>query len=413
MSAQSAIFNPSQTTSAASGDGFSVPRMTTAGRLAINFTSIDEGMMVYDTDINSLFTWNGAAWSAVGGSAAGIEGSVQYKEGSATSGDSVLVWEKAPTNRLKVGTVEIWTGAAATNFNTAVGQGTLSFTTGGLGGNTAVGAYAGDGISTASYCTAIGIGAMNGGLPIHDGVNNTAIGAYSMGQSAQISGTDNVAVGYSSHIFLGSGSRNVGVGSEANWATTGGNAMVGVGYQANRSNTTGYNNVAVGSEALRQNVSGAENVAVGTGAARNITGDYNTAIGSNALYSATTGGVNTAVGFSAMNSNVSGNYNAAFGAASGLVISTGSHNTMVGYSAGLTTTSGSENIIIGSNAAASTASVSNELVIGSSARWVATNGNATTLFTTATTGAVTLGQARGYIRINLNGTLYKIPVYGN
>ena len=37
MSAQSAIFNPTNTTSAATGDGFSVPRLTTTGRLAITF----------------------------------------------------------------------------------------------------------------------------------------------------------------------------------------------------------------------------------------------------------------------------------------------------------------------------------------------------------------------------------------
>ena len=63
MSAQSAIFNPSQTTSAATGDGFSVPRLTTTGRLAITFGVSDTGMRVYDTTLDNLFIWNGTAWT--------------------------------------------------------------------------------------------------------------------------------------------------------------------------------------------------------------------------------------------------------------------------------------------------------------------------------------------------------------
>ncbi|NBT76356.1 MAG: hypothetical protein EBT15_10400, partial [Betaproteobacteria bacterium] len=65
MSAQSFIYNPTATTSAATGDGYAVPRTTTAGRLAISFTTVDKGMMVYDTDLNNLFIWNGTAWESV------------------------------------------------------------------------------------------------------------------------------------------------------------------------------------------------------------------------------------------------------------------------------------------------------------------------------------------------------------
>ena len=59
--------------------------------------------------------------------------------------------------------------------------------------------------------------------------------------------------------------------------------------------------------------------------------------------------------------------------------------------------------------------ISNELSIGSASagQYVATNGGATTYFATATAGAVVLGLAQGFIRINLNGTFVKIPVYGN
>ena len=96
MSAQSAIFNPSQTTSAASGDGFSVPRLTTTGRLAISFTTADKGMMVYDTTLNNLFIWTGAAWESVPASGdAGANGSVQYNDNGIIAGAANLQYDKA------------------------------------------------------------------------------------------------------------------------------------------------------------------------------------------------------------------------------------------------------------------------------------------------------------------------------
>jgi hypothetical protein len=53
------------------------------------------------------------------------------------------------------------------------------------------------------------------------------------------------------------------------------------------------------------------------------------------------------------------------------------------------------------------------LSIGGTTAYVATNGAAATYFPTATVGAVVLGSALGFIRILLNGTFVKIPVYGN
>ena len=104
MSAQSAIFNPSQTTSAASGDGFSVPRLTTTGRLAISFTTADKGMMVYDTTFNNLFIWNGSAWESVPASGdAGADGSVQYNDNGVVSGAANFFWNKV-NQKVGIGT---------------------------------------------------------------------------------------------------------------------------------------------------------------------------------------------------------------------------------------------------------------------------------------------------------------------
>ena len=65
MSSQSSLYNPTERTLAATGDGFSVPRLTTAGRTAIALTPSDKGMMVYDTTLTTLCLWNGVAWEFI------------------------------------------------------------------------------------------------------------------------------------------------------------------------------------------------------------------------------------------------------------------------------------------------------------------------------------------------------------
>ena len=71
MSSQSYIFNPTERTLAAAGDGFSCPRLTTAGRTALSLTVGDKGMMVYDTTLTDLCIWNGTAWEFIGDSSNG------------------------------------------------------------------------------------------------------------------------------------------------------------------------------------------------------------------------------------------------------------------------------------------------------------------------------------------------------
>lgn len=47
--------------------GFILPRLTTAQRTATGFVSVlgpaDNGLLVYDTDLSTVFTWDGSAWS--------------------------------------------------------------------------------------------------------------------------------------------------------------------------------------------------------------------------------------------------------------------------------------------------------------------------------------------------------------
>jgi hypothetical protein len=74
MSSQSFIFNPTERTLAASGDGFSLPRLTTAGRLALVLGPGDRGMMVYDTSLSTPYWWTGVAWATFSGGAVYSQG---------------------------------------------------------------------------------------------------------------------------------------------------------------------------------------------------------------------------------------------------------------------------------------------------------------------------------------------------
>jgi hypothetical protein len=94
MSANAAIFNPTESTSAATGDGFACPRMTTAGRLGITFTTLDRGMMVYDTTLNSLFIWNGSAWELIDGTGTSSNTQVLFNDNGAPAGDPTMVFDK-------------------------------------------------------------------------------------------------------------------------------------------------------------------------------------------------------------------------------------------------------------------------------------------------------------------------------
>jgi hypothetical protein len=65
MSSQSYLFNPTERTLAAAGDGFSCPRLTTTDRNALSLGVNGKGMMVYDVTIQSLCIWDGSSWSIV------------------------------------------------------------------------------------------------------------------------------------------------------------------------------------------------------------------------------------------------------------------------------------------------------------------------------------------------------------
>ena len=374
MSANAAIFNPTESTSAATGDGFSCPRLTTTGRLAISFGVNDKGMMVFDTTLNNLFIWNGTAWESVPGSGDSSDTQVIFNDNGNLAGDPGLLYQKS-LQRLTVGTnVDIWRGGLNDGTSTAVGSRTLETTAAGATGNTAIGYRAMYRALTASENVAVGVNALSANF--FTGIGNVAVGNGAL-QSATVS--DLTAVGTSALAL----------------------------------NTTGTNNTAVGRSALAANLTGLQCTAVGMNALAGLqTGTGNTAFGFQAINTGTGGSNNVAVGVSALLAGGGGNNSTAVGN-NALLASTNGANTALGSGAGANITTGINNICIGVSASASAAGISNELSIGSSGNFVATNGAAATYFATATAGAVVPGNCQGFIRILLNGTFVKIPVYGN
>jgi hypothetical protein len=88
-----------------SSQGFLPPRMTTSQRQAIN--SPEKGLMVFDNDLNSLFTYNGTQWVSAEASANtwNVAGNTTINEttdfiGSVNAADLVVKTQNAEVMRV-------------------------------------------------------------------------------------------------------------------------------------------------------------------------------------------------------------------------------------------------------------------------------------------------------------------------
>jgi hypothetical protein len=384
-----------------------------------------------------------------------------FNDNGVLSGHVGLTYNKT-LNELYVDTIEISQGLTKGVGNTLIGNGVSSSTTG--GNNTCVGKGAAPSLTSGTQNVVIGVDTLASALASVGCVaigyqalasDNSTTGVVAIGSGAleNLAGTaaTHVAIGFQSQRFTttetgcttlgylagrgkaagnGIGVRNTAIGRNALYngtSATSDNVAIGAESMGNSADAagshTGVRNIAIGTNTMRgpgggATISASDNVAVGNGTLSGVTtagacvivgaasgaaittGDGNTIVGGGAGQSVTTGASNTIIGRNA-------------GWTFGFGLTTGANNIYIGETAGSNATTGSSNICIGRASNLSGATVSNELVIGSAANFVATNGAAATYFPTATAGAVVLGNAQGFIRINLNGTLVKIPVYGN
>ena len=368
------------------------------------------------------------------GSGLGTNGQVLTSDGTnatwqdASGGSSVSMTEDAANYSLYIGSnTPTITGSNQFERNTAVGVNALNsldvnVTNPSL--NTAIGAQAGEQLTTADYCTFVGAEA---GQNITTASYNTAVGARA---GRGVAGTGNTYLGYFAGEYSNSSKDNqVMIGQSAGndcWADSavgiGVAAMsdgnhyrsVAVGYDAlgRYSTSNAYYNVAIGYGALDGTYSGdgqtvvgyladsnyGNGMAIGYGAICTGTsstaigyqvmatasngsdyntivgyragydmdgGDFNTFMGYQAGYAGGSGNTNTGIGSTALDALTSGSFNVGVGGGAGGGITTGSDNICIGTGAGTNgLTTGSNNIVIGRQIDPSSTSVSNEITLG-------------------------------------------------
>jgi hypothetical protein len=166
---------------------------------------------------------------------------------------------------------------------------------------------------------------------------NTALGA-NAGDSVT-SGTDNVAIGFNAGTAITTGGQNIAIGRNALQVATSAIGNVAIGHQA-LTGASASQTTAVGFNALSALTSGVRNTAVGFFAGGSVvTGTDNTFIGFGAGDS-NTGSASTLVGANAGNALTLGGANVFIGANAGDSVTTGFNNTIIGDVSGTASLTG-------------------------------------------------------------------------
>ncbi len=400
----------------ATDKGILVPRMTTAQRTAI--ASPATGLLVYDTDTNAFWFYNGTTWTTIGGGVSTLiadadndtkvqveknpdEDIIRFDLGG--SENMVLRKNAGGFTRLELpsanSSIFIGLGAGQANttgsFNTVTGYRAFFSNTTGFS-NTVSGFEALfdniDGIDN----TAIGVKAMNENT---NGDANTAIGLHSLYNNT--TGNNNVAVGWRA-LFSHNGSNNTALGYEASVTMDDLTNATAIGYNAKvgASNSlvlggTGADAVNVGigttTPAATLHVNGSI-IAKGITDADNDTkihleknadediirfdlaGTEFMALRKNALghprlelYNTLNSYNNTFIGDGAGNANTSGIDNTAVGYSAFSNTTTGSNGTAIGSHALASNTTGIYNAALGALALRFNVTGSNNAAFGASA----------------------------------------------
>lgn len=351
--------------------GMLVPRMTTEERLVIGLPGKPAvGLLVYDTDFNNFFYYNGLTWMALpqqnldilGGFEGplfhvvnsygdtifavyddgvqiivptGVKGKVG---GFAISGrspnkaepdnymvitpDSARIYiNDTTTAKGKVGGFAISGRSPNKGISTDILVATVDSTriyVDESGAKGKVGGFAVSGRSPNKSTTSsfLNLSSKNYFIGRYSGINTT-VGEFNFfaGDSTgyhNISGSKNIFLGYAS------GYNNVGEGGEF------GNHNIFIGYKSGYNNQIGFNNIFLGYQSGYKNVGG--------GGFEE--GSFNTFIGYESGFENQYGGSNTFLGFQAGYSNYDGRHNTYLGRWAGAENTDGSYNVFVGTEAG-------------------------------------------------------------------------------
>jgi hypothetical protein len=246
----------------------------------------------------------------------------------------------------------------ACSGNTCIGYQSCGYVGGsadssGANYNTAIGYYSGvSNKTTSSNNTFIGALADLTGGPFN---NSTALG-----YNAKITASNQIVLGTANETITVRG-KIINIGDFTISST-----QSCIRFGRGTWNVTGNDNIGIGWDALSTTTTGQRNIGVGSSALYTSTGTDNIAVGSQALYSASTGINNTAVGSSSLYASSTGSSNTAIGKSSG-ANGTGSNNTYLGATADMSGGPFSNSTAVGFNAKITAA---NQIVLGTSAETV-------------------------------------------
>lgn len=208
---------------------------------------------------------------------------------------------------------------------------------------------------------------LNAGMAIQAGGQyNLAIGA--LAGDAITTGDENIAIGYDALGKNSTGTLNIAIGRNALADRTANTSTIAIGRSAGFN--TGNNTVAIGNYAASgsSGAGGSDSIIIGYHALRYRQGNQNVAIGTSVLSNfGANSHSNVAIGYQAFDGadpspNV--NQNVGIGWRAGRSLRTGSNNTLLGYMAGNDLTIASGNILIGASATAPTVTANDHLNIG-------------------------------------------------
>jgi len=217
--------------------GLLIPRMNSSQRTAIS--SPATGLLVFDTDTNTFWYYNGTAWT-------NLSGAGWFLTGNAGTNAVNNFFGTTDNQPVRIRLNNQWAG----EWNP----------------------------STNNY--AVGIGAAMGNI---SGARTIAIGSGAFGSS--IATTDAVAIGdsalYTQNYPWGI---NNAIGSKALYSNLFGYYNDAFGFRALYANSWGSGNAAMGYQSMASNVAGVDNTAVGIFTLSNSLSSYNSAFGANALF---------------------------------------------------------------------------------------------------------------------------------
>jgi hypothetical protein len=222
--------------------GVLVPRMSESQVTTFEalLGATEEGMLVFNTDLNAFIYWNGTEFRPLGAGTVLVD----------ADGDTKINVEESPDEdiiRFDLAGQERWkmTGAKLEAINP--------------GASVFIGQGAGESDDLSNnQNTFIGF---QTGFANTSGLENTGTGYKAL--HANILGVSNTAIGHLALLASSAGNANTAVGARSLWLQSSGTSNTAIGTYSMNNNSTGSNNTAIGTNALAGNTTGNNNTALG------------------------------------------------------------------------------------------------------------------------------------------------------